>query len=133
GFFSLYGLRALIDGRLHGQQRYDLKEVILDHVSQAACRFVKGSSIPHPKILRKSDLHTGDLVVIPDGLQKRIGKTKIKDVHDRLLPQEVVDAKDRVFGEDRVCDTVEFASGGQVAPERFFNDDTRTVCQSGGS
>ncbi len=49
------------------------------------------------------------------------------DIHDRLLGKEVIDAEDRIFREDRVRNSVEVSSRLQIPPERFFDNDPRTL------
>ena len=111
------------DGWLHGEEGDDLKEVILDDVAQTACGFIKCAAGSDSEGLRQSDLDVGDVVAIPDGLQKSIGEAEIEDVHDRFLGEEVIDAEDRVFGEDGAGDAIEFAGRGEVATEGLFDND----------
>jgi len=42
----------------------------------------------------------------------------------------VIDAEDRVLWKYRLSDVVKFARRGQVATERFFDDDARMVGQA---
>ncbi len=119
------------DRRFHGQERDNLEQVVLNHVAQAPRGLVEGAPPVHAELLGKGDLDTGDVVAIPDRFQERIGKAEVEDVHDRLLPQEMIDPEDRVLGEHRPRDGVEFARGGQIAAERLFDDDPRVVRQTG--
>ena len=129
----MYGPKAPIGRRLHGQQRDDLEEVVLDHVAQAAGGFVKRAAILHAEILGQGDLDAGHVVAVPDRLQERIGEAEIEDIHDRLLPEEVIDAEDRVFRKHRPRDAVEFPRRGQVAAERLFDDDAGMLGQACGA
>src|SRR5579871_6536935 len=101
--------------------------MILDHIAQASCRLVKRSALSDSETLGKSYLHAGNVIAVPYRFQERIGKAKIEDIHDRLLPKEVIDAKDGVFGEDCPGDAVEFPGGGQVTPERLLYNDARVL------
>src|SRR5579872_1738199 len=92
--FSPYCSKVPIGRWLHGKQRDDLEKVVLDHVAQASGSFIKGAAGPDAKILRQGYLDAGHIVAVPDRLQKRIGEAEIEDVHDRLLPEEVIDAED---------------------------------------
>ena len=51
GLFAMYGCKAPIGRRLHGKQGDDLEEVVLDHVSQTAGRFVERAAVLHAEIL----------------------------------------------------------------------------------
>jgi hypothetical protein len=62
----VHGAKAPERRRLHGQKGYDLKKVILDHVAQAAGRFVKRPATVHAKSLGESDLDAGHVVAVPD-------------------------------------------------------------------
>jgi hypothetical protein len=107
---------------LHGQQRDGLEEVVLNHVAQAARGFVKRAALLHAESLGEGYLDAGHVVAVPDRLQERIGEAEIEDIHDRFLPQEVVDAKDRIFREHRPRHAVELSRRGQVAPERLLHN-----------
>ena len=105
--------------------------MVLNYVAQAPRGLVECAPAVHAELLGKGDLDAGDVVTVPDGLQEGIGKAEVEDVHDRLLPQEMIDPEDRVLGEHRPRDSVEFARGGQIAAERLFDDDPRVVRQTG--
>ena len=125
----MHGSKVSTRGRLHGKQRDDLEEVVLDHVSADSRRFRKTHRGPQRRSFRQRHLDAGHVVAVPDRLQKRIGETEIKDVHDRLLPKEVIDAEDRVFREYRARDVVELPRGSQIASERLFDNDARVLGQ----
>ena len=129
----MHGSKAPIGRRLHGQQRDDLEEVVLDHVAQTAGGFVKRAAVLHAEGLGQGYLHAGHVVAVPDRFQERVGETEIEDIHDRLLPEEVIDAEDRVFREHRPRDAVELPRRGQVAAERLFDDDARMLGQVRGA
>jgi hypothetical protein len=48
------------------KQRDDLKEMILDYVSQAAGRLVECATHSHAEAFRQGDLDAGDVVAVPD-------------------------------------------------------------------
>ena len=93
GFLVVYGSKISISRRFHGKQCDDLEEMVLDHVAQTAGSFVKLAALPDAELLGQGYLDAGHVVAIPDGLQERIGKTEVQDIHDRLLPEEVIDAE----------------------------------------
>jgi len=47
----------------------------------------------------------------------------------RLLPEEVIDAENRVLREHCLCDAIELPRGRQIASERFFDDHSRMLRQ----
>ena len=64
-------------------------------------------------------LHVGR---IPDRLEERVGEAEIEQVLHRLLPEEVIDAIDRLLGKRLVQRGVERARRRQVAAERLLHD-----------
>ncbi len=132
GLVAVHGLEVAARRRLHRQQRDDLEQVVLHHVAQAARAFVERAAALDAELLGQRDLHAGDVVAVPDRLEKGVGEAEVQDVHDRLLAQEVIDAEDRVLGEGAARDPVELARRGQVAAERLFDDDPPAFGQPGG-
>ena len=124
---------ALISRRFHGQQRNNLEQVILNDVAQAAGAFVKRAAPFHAEILGQRDLHAGHAVAVPDRFEERIGKAEVEDIHDRLLPEIVVDAEDGIFRKHRQRDAIERPRRRQVASERLLDDDARLVGQTRGT
>src|ERR1035441_369770 len=107
--------------------------MILDHVPQTAGGFVKCAALSHTEAFRQRDLDTGDVITIPNWFKEGIGEAEVKDVHDRFLSQEVIDAKDRIFRKDRPRYTVQRASRRQVAPKRLLDDNPRILGQLRGA
>ena len=50
-FSPVHSSEVPIGGRLHGEQRDELEEVVLDHVAQTAGAFVKRTAVLHAEIL----------------------------------------------------------------------------------
>jgi hypothetical protein len=96
--------------------------MVLDHIAQTTGAFVKRATPLDAKVLGHRDLHAGYVIAVPDRFEERIGETEIEDIHDRLLPEIVVDAKDRVFRKHRQGDAVELPCRDQVTPKRFLDD-----------
>jgi hypothetical protein len=42
----------------------------------------------------EGDLDAGHVIAVPDRLKKRIRNTKVEDIHDRFLSEEVIDPED---------------------------------------
>ena len=69
-----------------------------------------------------------DVVAVPDRLEDRVGEAKDQDVLDRFLAQVVVDAVDLALVEDLVHLVVQRLCAGQIAAERFLDDNP---CEAG--
>src|SRR6185312_9022040 len=127
---ALHGAEALIGGRLHREQRDDLEQVVLHHVPQAASGLVEGTAPLHPELLGQGDLDAGDVVPVPDRLEEGVGETEVKEVHDLLPAEKVVDTEDRGLRERCPQDAVELPRRGEIAPEWLLDDDARATGQS---
>ena len=68
--------------------------MVLNDIAQTAGGFVKCATPLYAEILAQGDLNAGYTVAVPDRFQERIGEAKIQDIHDRFLPEEVIDPKD---------------------------------------
>src|SRR5262249_20464217 len=77
-----------------------------------------------------ADLHTLDMMAIPEGFQERIGEAEEEQVVHRPLAQVMVDAEDRLLVEGAKQGTVERLRREEIVTERFFNDDASAVCAS---
>jgi hypothetical protein len=93
--------------------------MVLHHVAQAAGALVKHTPPLNAKGLGQRDLHAGDMVAVPDRLQKGVGEAKIKNVHDRFLAEEAIDAENGVFGKRLARDAIQLARRGRSRPNGF--------------
>src|SRR5690606_31295034 len=132
GLFDLYRLVGAIGRGFHGEQAHNLKQVVLNDVAQAAGAFIESAARFDTKGFRQRDLDTVDVIPIPDRLEKRIGEAKIQDVHDRFLAQEVIDAVNGLFWENRAGNAIQVVCGSEVAPERFFKNHAGACRQARG-
>mmetsp|Transcript_8867 Transcript_8867/g.21925 ORF Transcript_8867/g.21925 Transcript_8867/m.21925 type:complete len:358 (-) Transcript_8867:2504-3577(-) len=87
-------LRVQRHGRLHGKQRHNLQQVVLDDVADDAV-LVKVAATPlGAKVLTENDLHVADVLARPQRLKHEVGEAQHRQVLDQLLAQVVVDAVD---------------------------------------
>src|SRR6185369_7701536 len=77
--------------------------------------------------LGHGDLNTGDVSMVPDRLEERVGKPEIEQVLHGLLAEVVVDAEDGFLGEGFVQRRVQGPGRVQIAPERLLDDQTRAT------
>src|SRR5712675_1690125 len=104
--------------------------MVLKHVPNRSNFFVKLTALSYTKRLGHRDLHARDVLPIPDRLEKRVGESKEEQVPHRLLAEEVIDPKNGGFVEEPVEGLIERARRGEIAPERFLDDDP---CALGGA
>ena len=112
--------------------------MVLHHVAQRAGFFVVAGSGPDAFRFAHRDLHMIDVFVVPDRLEDAVGEPDDHQILNRLFAQIVIDPEDLRFIEDAARDFVDGLRGGQITPDRFFDDNAgigrmglRLSCQSG--
>src|SRR5579864_8650989 len=100
-------------GRLHSQKGHNLKHVVLDYIADCPGGVVKFTSPLDAELFSHCDLHTLDVIPIPDRLQKTIGKAKEQKIEDCLFTEVVIDAKDSRFRKHRMKCGVQLPCGSQ--------------------
>jgi hypothetical protein len=74
-------------GRLHGHEREQLQEVVLEHVAQDAGLVVVAAAGADVDVLGHGDLDVGNVAPVPDGLEQRVGEPQEHDVLGGFLPR----------------------------------------------
>ena len=101
--------------------------MILNDVADSARLIIKRAAPLDTEILGHRDLHTRDMVAIPERFQKRIGEAEEEHVVHRPFSQVMVDAEDRLLLEGAEQSLVELLRREEIVTERFFNDDASAV------
>ena len=63
------------------------------------------------------------MVSIPDGLEEDVGESEDEQVLHRLLAEKMIDPEDLVLVEVAVEDLVELDGAGEIASERFLDNE----------
>lgn len=87
---DLLGLQrpgAEADRLLHGGERQQLHQMVLDDVAGGADAVVIAGPTAQADVLGHGDLHVVDVVRVPDRVEQLIGEPQRQDVADRLLPR----------------------------------------------
>ena len=74
--------------------------MVLDYVADRTRLLVERPAPVDAEALGHRDLDALDEVAIPDRLEERVAESKVEEVLDGLLTEIVVDAEDRLLGED---------------------------------
>jgi hypothetical protein len=106
-------------GRLRGQKSYNLKHVVLDDIEDRSGGVVKLTPPLDAEFFRHRDLHTLDVIPIPDRLQKTIGKAKEPKIEDCLFSEVVVDPKDFRFRKRRMSAAFNCCAEPRSCPKGF--------------
>ena len=83
--------------------------MVLHHVAQSTGLIVESSSTLDAHILYGRDLHTLNVVAIPERLEDTIRKTQRHDILYRLLSEEVIDTIELMFVEGLAVDLVQLS------------------------
>src|SRR5450830_53411 len=105
--------------------------MILHDVAQTAGAFIERSATLNIKLLGQGNLYARDLITVPDWFEKRVRETKVQDVHNGFFSQKVIDAEDRLLGEEFQRDAVELTCRCQIPAERFLDNHSCSAGQSG--
>src|ERR1044072_4603308 len=97
--------------------------MVLHHVADGTDLVVELAAPFDTERLGHRNLHALDVVAVPDRLKERVGEAEVEKILDGLLTQIMVDAVDRMLGEELVDGVVEFLRRFEVTPERLLDHD----------
>ena len=89
-----------MNGLLHGGQRHELEQVVLNDVAGRTDAVVVARARSDADVFGHRDLHGIDVVGLPQRLEHGVGEAHRHDVLDGFLAQVVVDAEDVLLVED---------------------------------
>src|ERR1700722_14626368 len=112
-------------GGLHGQKSYDLKHVILDHVADRPGVIVELPPSLDPELLCHRDLHTFNVIPVPDWFQKAIGEAKEQKIENRFFTEVVVDTKDSRLRKHRMKCGIQLLGRGKIVSKGLLDNDSR--------
>ncbi len=98
--------------------------MVLHYVANRAGFIVESAASLHAEIFRHGDLHTFDVVAIPERLHKRVDEPENHNVVHGTLAQIVVNAKDAGFGEGCMKNSVQFLCRGKAGSEGLLDNHT---------
>src|ERR1700741_1732794 len=99
--------------------------MVLDHVADRSSLIVKAPAALYPEVLSHRDLDALDVVAVPKGFDKGVGKAERQHVVDCSLAKIMVNTEDVSFVEGPKQDLVQFLRRCEVIAERLFHDDSR--------
>lgn len=95
--------------------------MVLDDIARRPDAVVISCAASQTDVLGHGDLHMVDEVRVPDGVKQLVGEPQRQDVLHRLLAEVVVDAEDRLLGENLVDHRIELAGAGQIVAEGLLD------------
>src|SRR6202051_2967889 len=112
-------------GGLHGQKSYHLEHVVFDHVADRPGVVVELPPPLDPELFCHRNLHTLDVIPVPDRLQKAIGEAKEQKIENRLFTEVVVDTKNSRFGKHGMKSGIQLLRRGKIVSKGLFDNDSR--------
>jgi hypothetical protein len=106
--------------RLHGDQRQQLQQMILDHVAKRSRGIVERGSTGRRDRFVPDDLDPLDMVGVPDRLEETIGKAQPQNILHRLFSEKMVEPEDVALGERLVQQAIQRLRRFQTLPEGLF-------------
>src|SRR5258706_1614355 len=87
-------IRVFTGGSIHREEGDQLQQMILHHIADRTGLFVKFPSTRHTKILSHRDLHTLDVIPVPDRIEKRVREAEIEYILYWFLSKIMINPKD---------------------------------------
>jgi hypothetical protein len=94
--------------------------VVLDYVPDRSGSIVEFPSPLNPELFRHGDLHTFNIIPVPDGLQKTIGEAEEQQIEDCFLAEVMVNTKDPRFWKNGVKRGIQLLCGAKIVPQKAF-------------
>ena len=66
--------------------------MVLHDVANRSDFFIKAAAALHTEALGHRDLHTGNIVAIPDGFEKGVGEPEIQEILHGFLSEKMIDS-----------------------------------------
>ena len=107
---------------LHGGQRHQLEEVILDDVAGGTDAVVVARATADADVLGHGDLHVAHEVTVPQWLVHHVGEPERQHILHSLFAEVVVDPEDRLRRERGGDHAIQILRTRQVIAERLLND-----------
>ena len=83
--------------------------MVLHHVAQGACAFVKACATPYAQRFRRCDLHMIDVVRVPKRRENGISEPQYQDILGSFFTKEMIDPIGLLFRKRTAHDPVKLA------------------------
>src|SRR3984957_10541060 len=108
--------------RFHRQKSYNLEHVVFDHIADRPGIVVEPPPALDPELLRHGDLHTLDVIPVPDWFEKAVSEAKEQKIENGLFTKVVVDPKDPRFRKHSMQSGVQLLRRTKVVPEGLLDN-----------
>jgi hypothetical protein len=98
--------------------------MIRNHVAQSARRIIITTARFDADLFSDRNLHVIDIISVPDRLENAVAKAENQNILHGFLAEIMIDAENLIFLKDRAQFFIQSFSRFQIAPERFFKNET---------
>jgi hypothetical protein len=91
--------------------------MVFDHIADRPGIVVELPPALDPELLRHCDLHTLDVIPVPDRFEKAISEAKEQKIENGLFAKVVVDTKDSRFRKHSMKSGIQLLRRGEIVPE----------------
>src|SRR6202140_3788701 len=96
--------------------------MVFDHVADCPGIVVELSPAFDPELLCHCDLHTLDVIPVPDRFEKGVSESKEQKIENGLFTKVVVDPKDSRFRKHSMKNGVQLLRRGKIVPEGLLDN-----------
>src|ERR1700720_4280348 len=96
--------------------------MVFDHVADCPGIVVELPPAFDPELLCHGNLHTLDVIAVPDRFEKAISEAKEQKIENGLFTKVVVDPKDSRFRKHRMKNGVQLLRGDKIVPEGLLDN-----------
>src|SRR6202451_13889 len=96
--------------------------MVFDHIADRPGIIVELPTPFNPELLRHCDLHTFDVIPVPDRLQKAISEAKEQKIENGLFTKVVVDTKNSRFRKHSMKSGVQLLRRDKIVPEGLLDN-----------
>ena len=108
----------------HRRQNEQLKEMVLEHVSQNPGFLVVPGAAPDNRLFRRGNLDVVDIIPVPDRFKNRVGKPQHHDVGNGFFAEVMVNSVNLCFVKPLMNKRVERNRRRSVRSKRLFQDNS---------
>src|ERR1700689_5321259 len=96
--------------------------MVFDHIADRPGIVVELPPTLDPELLSHCDLHTLDVIPIPDRFEKAISEAKEQKIENGLFTKVVIDPKDSRFRKHSMKSGIQPLRRGEIVPEGLLDN-----------
>src|SRR5437016_14121584 len=101
--------------------------MVLHDVANRSDFFIKAPAALHTEALGHRDLHTRDIVAVPDGFEKGVGEPEIQKILYGFLSEQMIDSANGRLRKELMQHAVQRLRRSEIPAQRFCDDDLGVI------